>query len=265
VLDAADNQQAVQNQLDKNRGVVEFVDLNDTFITDTQNLQRDVFGIKSASTNPGTLNFTNTNTPIAGNKKSPTYQIFKLFHGVGSDANETEEWKIWGQTYSIEIINNDKVKIKGVTYGEGDEFNLTAPFGGEYNFTVDLIDVENKRVWFNHRTKPNVYRFANFVNTDAAYPVNDEIDRIALSSTGNRPGVIVNQTGPGRAVWVSQGDGDDIRGLLKSAIIWAAGPDWWNILRTVSGEYVEVGYFLSPASGDVYEPHEVKLSLWWTY
>lgn len=95
----------------------------------------------------------------------------------------------------------------------------------------------------------------------AVAPHDGNNDRVVAGVSGNRNGLIIREYEGGRPVWISEGSGDDHRGLLKSAIIWAAGEDWNLLPRSVSARQVRVSYYVVQGE-EFLEPYWIELTLW---
>lgn len=272
ILNNGNNFEIFKDFLDEDKGVVEFVNLTESNILNTQNIQNEIFGITSNPGNTGgNLSFTNRE-----NTSKPNYEVGKVFYGTDvetslSGISEKEGYlTLWTTDYKVRTNDSD---LDGV-YDEVDISNDTDPFyeyknfheGDQFliknfTFSIEKIDPNGTQVNFNIISE---YIFQDFVNSETAYPLNNEIDRIVLKTKGNQPGLIVNSTLQKKAAWVSKGKGDDISSLLKSTILWSSKNEWWNVLKTVSGRKVQVRYMTSQGE-EIHEPYEVILTLWYAY
>ena len=148
-------------------------------------------------------------------------------------------------------------------YSEGDTFSIEHN-SKYFGFIVDKIDEGGKYTAFNFmkHSSSEGYVFDDFTENDIE-PVDGDSNRKILTTSSGRPGAILNNTS-GRAVWIDYGYGDDVSALVKSSTIWAAGNDWWNVLKTLSGEHQKISYFVSQGE-DFHEPYWVELNLWYIY
>lgn len=259
----------VKQKIKKGVGIVEYSNLRPVDISVTEKVQKEIFGIHSSGNPSGKLTFKNREDP-----KKLNYGIGKLFYGVDTDVeleeNRKGDWILWNTnypvrtrdadndgSYEVDVSNNTDPIYEYKSLEEGDEFEIN-----NIQFSVEKVLKNGYRVLFNVLEE---YKFEDFVSGETAQPLNNEVDRIALQSSGGQPGIIVNRTREnGRTVWVSEGNGDDIRGLVKTSVLWASRRGWWNLLRTVSGEKVTKRYFVSQGE-EVYEPYKVLLELWYLY
>ena len=264
----------IKNYLKNGGGIIEIV--NSSSIGNT-NLQREVFGIfPSTGGSTGNITFKNPDNP-----KKPNYEIQKYFYGVGIytpiASDEKGNLTLWiNRKYEIRRNNTGcigsaycKVDVdrNGNGVFESDElgFEKGDTFTIEHNsknfyFSVDKIDENGKYVNFNFlREEP--YEFEDF--TEYKIETLGSPNNIILENINGRPAGIINQT-TGRAIWIDEGRGDDFNALVKSAVMWAAGKDWWNVLKTISGEYEKVSYFVSQGE-DFHEPYWVELNIWYIY
>ncbi|MFB6088408.1 MAG: hypothetical protein ABEK36_01365 [Candidatus Aenigmatarchaeota archaeon] len=259
----------LKRKINEGVGIVEFVNLTDPLISNTEDTQKKIFGIESNSKTSGTLAFRNKD-----NASKMNYKLSEMFTGVDSDVFlsgiRREEWHIWNKKYNVSTWDSDgdgdyEVNVSNDTLAgyeyvaleEGDKFTIDTT-----EFSVEKIMKDGTTVTFN---MPKDYEFHNFVSGDAAYPTDNDLDRIALQSPDGKPAVIVNRTrNKGRTVWISRGRGDDVRGLVKAGVVWASRRGWWNILKSVSGEKIRVRRFVSQGD-EVYEPYNVLMELWYLY
>lgn len=259
----------VEQKVRKGMGIIEFTNLGNVIISNTAGIQEEIFGIKSSTQPSGNLTFKNRQ-----NVSKINYKLGEIFYGVDVDVflgqSRSDELKLWGNNYDMRTMDSDgdgdyEVDISNDTVAgyeyigldETDKFSIN-----NYNFSVEKIRRNGTVVLLNVLDE---YKFHNFVINDDAYPVNNEEDRIVLESSGSKPGVIVNRTdGGGRTVWVSRGDGDDIRGLVKSSVLWASKRGWWNILKSVTGEKIQIKRVVSQGE-EVYEPYVILMELWYLY
>jgi len=264
----------IKNHLKNGGGIIEIVDSGSIANT---NLQTDIFGISAGSGGSGgNITFNNPDDP-----KKPNYEIQKYFYGVGiyTELNSEEKgnFTLWkGEKYKtrgnntgclgsayckvdVDRNGNGIFESNELGFEEGDIFSIKHNLKN-FNFSVDKIDKDGKYVSFNFlRDEP--YEFEDF--TEDKINTLGSSDRIILETSGGRPAGILNQTS-GRAVWIDAGNGDDVGALVKSAVIWAAGKDWWNILKTISGEYEKVSYFVSQGE-DFHEPYWIEFNVWYIY
>ncbi|QQG39779.1 MAG: hypothetical protein HYS81_05460 [Candidatus Aenigmatarchaeota archaeon] len=267
------SREVVLNHLRKKHGIVEIADLSSTDLSKA--VQKDIFGLASGSGGGGDIIFANAANTIKSN-----YAIGKYFYGVGFDMNFTgvSERNFTLRTYGhpvrkhlnggawnavdIDLNRNGTYDHDEWNFGEGDAFDVSLD-GTDYNLTVDKIDAANNFVHFNLIRGPGEYAFTDFVGSDpvAVAPHDGNNDRVVAGVSGNRNGLIIREYEGGRPVWISEGSGDDHRGLLKSAIIWAAGEDWNLLPRSVSARQVRVSYYVVQGE-EFLEPYWIELTLW---
>ncbi|MFB6075671.1 MAG: hypothetical protein ABEK17_00865 [Candidatus Aenigmatarchaeota archaeon] len=260
----------LKDKIEEGTGIVEFIDLPGPVINNNLETQKEIFGINASSQPTGTLQFRNRH-----NSSKMNYEMSKIFYGVGIDVflgtDRSGLWELWGEKYPVRVNDSDsdgiyEVDVSNDTIGGyeytdleiGEEFKIN-----DTSFEVEMVRRNGMIVMFDVTSG---YEFHNFVTNDEAYPVDDEKSRVVLqTSTGEKPGIIVNRTGDkGRTVWISKGRGDDIRSLVKTGVIWASERGWWNVLRSVSGEKIQIRKFISQGD-EVHEPYNVLMELWYLY
>ncbi|RLJ03061.1 MAG: hypothetical protein DRP11_01845, partial [Candidatus Aenigmatarchaeota archaeon] len=283
---AIDNVDLLKTYIKRGYGIVEYVNLTAQNFNSPpkRNFQKEIFGVADTAPNPSglcggircNLTFSNRIDPTSKN-----FYIGKIFYGISMDVNtatgntdwRTGTWKLWWREYGVNISRTgsdfDKVQIDTdrdglfddeVKYQEGDTFSLDG-----FNFRVDKIKEDGYVVWFDPLPE---YKIINFAYGDVAN-FEESSEQVVMNTSLRQTAVILNQSNEnyGRAVWVSRGSDDpedDIRAIVKSAVLWAAGEGWWNLPRSFSEERVNVRYFFSGGQ-EVYEPYEVILTLWYLY
>lgn len=249
--------------LSRGGGAVEYVDLENNEIDD---FQENIFGLETGSGSGEELNFSNRNDVSKLN-----YDPSKVFYGVASVANTSGGegwWRIRGKKFKVEVVEDGD--SYNVTVNEticvdckaGDTFNIS-----EYNFTIEEAGtVEggvyrgDVLVWFRHHPG---YDFTNFVDGSEGDISGGDTKAVLETKDGNEAGYVINSS-RGRAAWVSRGGGDDVKGLVTSAVVWGAGEGWWNFLRSPGEDSVTVSHFVSK-NGEIYKTYKVVLTLWSIY
>lgn len=230
-----------------------------------------IFGVDVGNLGNGDLTFNNPDDPT-----KPNYEIQKYFYGVGAYVDTSLSGKgnltVWNEEHSIKMntsctgvdvdTNITEPGYEETDLGEGDCFTMNFD-SKKFNFSVEKIDPTCNYVIFNFLRKPNLFEFDDFLESQKIKPEDGNMDRVVLSEGNGRNAVIVNQSS-GRAVWVHDGNGDDIDALVKSSIMWAAEHKWWNVLRTVSGEQTKISYFVSQGN-EFFEPYWVEMNMWYVY
>lgn len=271
-----DNKEVVLNHLRRGRGFVVFMDLSSGDLD--QSFQGEVLGLAGGSGGGGNVNFANNN-----NVSRLNYKIGKYFYGVGADLNFTGTTQknltmrslghlvrknVSTGTWSgidIDLDRNGTYDAGELNFSEGRGFNLTLD-GTAYNLTINRIDNATDFVHFNVVRDPGEYNFSDFVGGDpvAVAPHDGNANRIVTSVSGGRNALIVREFEGGRAAWMSSGTGDDVRGLLKSSVIWSAG-EGWNILpRSISGRQIRVSSYVVQGE-DFAEPYWLEMTLWFLF
>ncbi|RKZ25619.1 hypothetical protein DRQ26_05600 [bacterium] len=138
--------------------------------------------------------------------------------------------------------------------------------GQTYDFEIEKID-PNGRFFILNFKRSTPYHFQNFVSPPHRPIQSDKGDSYEVLKTSSaRCGIVVNGTDNSvwRSVWISEGSGDDINALVKSSIMWASKKEWWNVLKTVSGKYNKISYFVSQGE-EFHEPYWVEVKMWYIY
>ncbi len=261
--------------LEKGVGVVGFYN-----ISSLEWIEREIFGLTAVG-GPGNENmsFTPSSPP------NPNYDIQKYFYGVGVNGNFTYKWHesnettitLWNNEYwfrrndtnndgsydALDIDTNHDGAYELLGKKEGEKFSI-AMGGKNFWFEIEKIDPEGKYFTLNFEKNPP-YEFSNFLSGSSV--TSDKGGNFVVVETpSGEAGVVVNGTlnSKWRAVWVCGGKGDDINALLKSSILWASKHEWWNVLRTVSGPYSKIPYFVSQGE-EFHEPYWVEITLWHVY
>ncbi|MCK4634555.1 MAG: hypothetical protein KAT37_01655, partial [Candidatus Aenigmarchaeota archaeon] len=258
--------------LNRGTGIIGFYNITPG---DVDELEKDFFGLEiGASSGDGDLTFLNIN-----NASKPNYAIQKYFYAVGMNENFTYKWDeheetevtLWGNPYKVRRNDTD-LPPDGIfealdldTDGDGSydlfgkeenyDFSITSPpeAGSQvHDFVIEKIDPRG-RFFIMNFNKANQYIFhEDLIKTSGPQnnpPVKSDKDESydVLKDAGGKSALVVNGTDntKWRTVWVSGGEGDDIYALVKSSIIWASDRSWWNVMRSISGEYTKISYFVS--------------------
>ncbi len=276
----------IDTLLDRGTGIVGFFDASPPA---NQPIENRIFGFRTGAA-PGAdtdMLFVNSD-----NASKPNYAIQKYFYGVGLNENFTYKWNeheeteviLWGNPYKVRRNDTDSdgdydaldLDTDGVSsydlFGKGENygFSMTSPVamgGNDYDFTIEKIDPRGRFFVLNfNRGTP--YKFEIFETSPIRpnKPPSLQEEYVVIESGNNKAAVIVNGTDntPWRAVWVSEGAGNDIYALVKSSIIWASDRSWWNVMRSISGEHTKISYFVSQGE-EFHEPYWVELNLWHIY
>lgn len=165
----------------------------------------------------------------------------------------------------VDANRNGAFDANEVNISESQRFSVTLD-GTAYNFTVDKLHNASNTVHFNAVRGPGEYNFSDFVGADqtAVAPGDGDVSRVAAGVSGGRNALIVRTVEGGRAAWLSEDGGDDVRGLLKATVLWAAGDDWNIIPRSVSGRQVKVSRYVVQGE-DFSEPYWLELTLWFLF
>ena len=141
----------------------------------------------------------------------------------------------------------------------------------DYYFTIEKIDPRGRFFVLNFKRETQYVFDENFIKVGGGQntpPVRSDKGELydVLKDTGGKTALVVNGTDntKWRAVWISDGTGDDIYALVKSSIIWAFHRSWWNVMRSISGEYTKISYFVSQGE-EFHEPYWVELNMWYIY
>lgn len=267
----SDCKDGLKNHLSRGNGIVEYADLGG--IDPSSDFQSEVFGLANGSSGSENLTFANR-----ANVSKPNYEPSKLFYGVGSSANtsgmtNTGKWTIWKTDYNVTV--EDVSDGYNVTVSDGQTYCDNCKVGENFSINNNEFVVEKVKemesgiwsgqtlVWFRHLEEPEKYKFVNFVGGKNVKPANDEWSRSVLNVTDSESGFIINESS-GRTAWVSQGRGDDVKGLVQSAVIWSAERGKWNFLRSPGRGAVTARQYVVN-SREIYEPYEVILTLWYIY
>lgn len=262
----------IENHLSGGRGIVEYVNLTSG---EVNGFQEKVFGLTSGSSSSQNLVFRNRD-----NTSRPNYEPSKLFYGTASSAvtsggnTKYGNWTLWNTKYGVNITDgngdnkymDEKVCISGVSEckGVGSYFNLNG-----HEFMVEKIKemkggmfAGDVLIWFRHNES---YEFYNFVEggNNGNITSYKSYKNVLETQDGNEAGFVVNGS-IGRTAWISGGNGDDVKGLVQSAVIWSAGKGWWNFLRSPGTGGVRTSRF-AVNNKEIYEPYQVILTLWYIY
>ncbi len=251
-------------------------------ISSLDQIENYIFGLSSLSgSNNGNLTFVNSFDAI-----KPNYEIQKYFYGIGINENFTYKLNendetfmiLWENNYlvrrndtdsdgiydALDIDTNHDGSYELFGKKEGEWFIINN--GNDFNFTIEKIDPEGNFFTLNFERKPE-YVFDDFLKDDTIRVTSDKSENyVVLKNQYGEAGLVINGTrnSPWRSVWISNGKGDDINALVKSAIVWASEKKWWNVLRTVSGSYSKISYFVSQGE-EFHEPYWIEMNLWHIY
>jgi len=276
----------IKGLVDKGIGVVGFYYVQN--INAGDRVDKEIFGIRMGGAAGSIENVTFLNDY---NASRPNYAIQKYFYAVGLNENFTYKLEehnetfmtLWNEQYWVrrndtdldriyDALDLDTDPIGSYDYDlfgkkENDEFIINFD-GINYEFKIEKIDPKGKFFIVNFNRTPK-YIFVNLqdrpVRPDKQPPSIEE-EYVVLESSSNKGALIVNGTdsSPWRSAWITDGNGDDINALVKSSLMWVSERNWWNILRTVSGEHTKISYFVSQGE-EFHEPYWLELNLWHIY
>ncbi|MFP4045793.1 MAG: hypothetical protein ACLFS3_01920 [Candidatus Aenigmatarchaeota archaeon] len=251
------NQTKLEKHISEGGGVIEYAEVENV----NSNLQQEIFGLDSTSEGSSDMVFTERNEP-----RKQNYEPGKIFYGTGSTVIASDEgdqwrgtWTMRGNSYSVNVSLEPCTVDIGSHNGleEGDNFTT-----GGYNFTLEKVRspesgyYENKvLVWIRHK---NGYEFNDFSNQG----ITSLHENGTVLENEDEAGMVVNEAN--RAAWIAPAPGDDIEGLLQAAAIWATKGEQWQFQRSPGRKSVQASHFTA-RHGEIYEPYEVVINLWYIY
>ncbi|MBI5355206.1 MAG: hypothetical protein HZB68_02000 [Candidatus Aenigmarchaeota archaeon] len=134
------------------------------------------------------------------------------------------------------------------------------------NETVSKPGYEMQKIYYGVTGQQRPHYFNS---TDSAWInslVTSSPEKISMQESNGKVGMVLNATGKGRAAWLDYAgsENEDVRSLLKSAVIWSSPKDWHNIQRAVNTETEKVTYFVSQGE-KFHEPYYVEMTLWYLF
>lgn len=134
------------------------------------------------------------------------------------------------------------------------------------NDSVAKQGYEIQKIYYGVSDQQRVHHFNSTESAWINSLVTAPQEKIAVQESNGKAGMVLNATGRGRAAWLdyADSDNDDVRNLLKSAVIWSAPKDWYNIQRAVNTEMERVTYAVSQGE-EFHEPYYVEMNLWYLF
>ncbi len=195
----------------------------------------------------------------------PYVQRDERFGGAwGWNRVETES----GPTVYLYAAGSHTITLRTPTVAESNKWESSA---------VDWIFLRNTTFNAVNGIDVNFERGYKFVDFSQAgpYPDNNRVERIAVGSEKNYRNIdgpvaaVITKNGAtvgrmGRAVWMAaNGEGDDFKNLVRSAIIWSAQKEFAMVPNPSLGSSSTRSYTVLE-QGDMNNPYQIFVTLWYS-